>query len=652
MRKKRHLYAAMGCLAAAAVVLPVVTAQADDPQRVPLGGMETRSGDVVRKGTDNGPTDPASPVTAQVFLAGDTKGLADYARAVSDPANPSYGHYLTPEDTRGRFGPTQRRIDAVSEWLRGTGLSIDSATPRAVVVHGTAAQAASAFGTHFENYTYYSTPYRATTSPITVPAAVAPDILTVTGLTMPTGPRRKPGPPPQPTPGTPSANTTNDTGKRAAKNLAAQAGKPRNPCPAYYGDTPATDLPPAYGHPVQWAPCGYTPQQMRDAYGVTGTGLTGKGVTIGIIGISNEINILPDANRFSTEHGEPAFAPGQFTAYVPADARPEPVSGEEAMDVQGAHAMAPDANIAFVVGSRASLGDDVLDAVVQIVDRHLADVVSGSIITGYTPGAAPEAIAAYERVFQEAAVEGIALNFASGDSGGGLIDGVPTVEYPGSSPWVTSVGGTSLAIGEQNSYLWEIGWANDKSELSADGTRWDPEPPGDQSKASGGGTSTVFPQPFYQNGVVPASFAGTPPMRTVPDVSASADPELNLFIGVTQADRNGNLAYTVENGGGTSLASPLFTGIEALLVQEHGPIGFANPALYARHGGENYHRILGNPVGTKDTVAYATMFHDQIELVTPGQFADSNLKFAPGYNTTTGLGSPTRQLIDSFRPKR
>lgn len=656
MRRKSHLLTAMGALAAAVLlVLPIVTDQADAAERVPLSGMETFGSQVIRNGTDTGPTDPASPVTAQVFLAGDMKGLADYARAVSDPAGPLHGHYLTPEETRTRFGPTQQRIDAVVAWLRGTGLSIDSATPRAVVVHGTAAQAATAFGTHFENYTYLSTPWRATTSAITVPAAVGPDILTITGLTAETGPGDEPAPlPPQPTPSAPAntADTADTADKLASSKLTAQAGMPRNPCPAYFGDTPATELPPAYGHPVQWAPCGYTPKQIRDAYGITGTGLTGKGVTIGIVSVYNEINAESDTNRFSSEHGEPPLRPGQFTAYVPADARAEPVSGEFTMDVQAAHAMAPDANIAVVVGSETRLGDPLLDSMAQIVDRHLADVVSCSGITGYTPGAAPDPIAAYERVFQEAAVEGITVNVASGDSGGGLIDGVPTVGYPSSSPWVTAVGGTTLAIGKGNTYLWETGWASDRSELSEDGTHWNPHPPGDQAKSSGGGTSTVFGQPSYQKGVVPTSFSGTPPMRTIPDVSASADPDLNLLVGETRSDRQGNLVYTVDNGGGTSLSAPLFAGIGALLVQEHGPIGFANPALYARHDGAVFHRILDNPVGTNDTGAFAVVDRGYVHLVTPGQFTDHGLKFAPGYNTATGLGSPTRHLIDSFRPNR
>ncbi|EOD58251.1 S53 family peptidase [Amycolatopsis vancoresmycina] len=619
-------------LLASLLIVPAAPSFAAEPPRVPVRGLDgTRSAHVVQDGTDAGPADPAGQVTAQVFLDGDSRRLAGYARAVSDPRDPRYGHFLSPEQTRARFGPSQDRIDAVSAWLRGSGLSIVSAGSRAVVAQGTVAAAAEAFGTRFHNYTYYGTPFRAAVDPVTVPAAVGPDVLTVTGLTAATGSR-----PPVPPPG---------TGSRTA----ARAAVPVSPCPDHYGDTPATDLPAAYGRPAQWAPCGYTPRQVRDAYGITGTGLTGKGVTIGIISIGNEINTLPDANRFAAEHGEPPFAPGQFTAHVPPGTRPEEASGEFAMDVQAAHAMAPGADIAFVVGSRARYGDDVLDSIVQIVDRHLADVVSGSIIVGSTPGYAPDAVAAYERAFQEAAVEGITFTFASGDSGGGSTDsGGRSVEYPASSPWVTAVGGTTLAIGPGNSYLWEIGWATDEASLSGDGRSWDPGLPGYQGKASGGGTSTVFPQPFYQRGVVPASFAGSPPMRTLPDVAALADPDLCLLVGETGYDLDGSLSYKVGNGGGTSLSSPAFAGVAALLVQEHGPLGFANPALYARPL-PMYHAIRDNPAGTPDTVAFAVERRGFVDLITPGQYADSNLVHAPGYDTVTGLGSPTRRLIDSFR---
>jgi subtilase family serine protease len=343
------------------------------------------------------------------------------------------------------------------------------------------------------------------------------------------------------------------------------------------------------------------------------------------------------------------LAPGQFTTHVPPDAKAEPGSGEYTMDIQAVHAMAPEANIAYVVGTGSAWGDPILDAIAKVVDERLADVVSVSYVVGYTPGAAPDAITAYEGLFQEAAVEGITFNFGSGDSGGSVIDGTKTVEYPPSSPWVTGVGGTSLGIGAGNRRTWETVWATDYTYLIDDGTRWESAPPGDQGKATGGGTSTVFGQPFYQHGVVPAAFAGTPPMRTVPDVAALADYHLGLRIGLTQYDADRNLAYAESNGGGTSLSSPLFTGIEALIVQKYGLLGFANPAFYSRAG--TFHCITANPAGTPDTIAYALNEFGGVVLSTPGQYADSNLEFAPGYNTSTGVGSPTRALIDSFRPR-
>lgn len=105
------------------MLLPAA-ASADAAARVPVGGTDgTKSSRVVREGTDAGPADPA----AQVFLAGDSRRPADYARAVSDPRDVRHGHFLTPGQARARFGPAHHRIDAVSGRLRGTGLSIVSA---------------------------------------------------------------------------------------------------------------------------------------------------------------------------------------------------------------------------------------------------------------------------------------------------------------------------------------------------------------------------------------------------------------------------------------------------------------------------------------------------------------------------------------------
>jgi len=631
MRKTRRHYPVLGCLALAASLVTALPAQATGQVRVRVAVPGTGSGQVA--GADTGPTDPAEPITAQVFLAGNATDLAAYARGVSDPANPAYGHYLTPDQERARFGPTFQQTATVTTWLRAAGLSVISTTSHAVTVRGTAAEATTAFGTRLENHRANGTVVHAPAGAVTVPAAVAPDVLTVTGLNT-----------------APSSTSSTETAPTSA------AGTPGNPCPAYYGQAPATDLPLTYGHPAQWAPCGYVPRQLRGAYGIAGTGLTGKGVTIAIIGAGDDDNALADANRNSAEHGEPSFAPGQFTSYVPAGVKHSPSGGEGTLDIEGAHSMAPGANIAYVICPPSSNGQGVLGAMTQIVDRHLADIVSGSAIVGLLPGTSLDSstIAAYEQVFLQAAVEGISVIFAAGDSGGDLYDGVLHVGYPASSPWVTAVGGTTLAIGDQDRYLWETDWAEDKTTLSEDGTSWSPSLPGYQGKASGGGVSTVFPQPSYQRGVVSSALAGPTPMRTIPDVAAFADYTIGLQIGMTEVDKQGNYTYVHALGGGTSLATPLFAGFEALAVQErHGaPLGFLNPALYHRYGSADFHHILANPAGTADTITIAGVSFGQIQVETPGQDADSNLTYAPGYDTVTGLGSPTRALLDSFRSSR
>ncbi|RSM86377.1 hypothetical protein DMH04_14570 [Kibdelosporangium aridum] len=109
MRRKRLFPTASAVLVAATVGLSG-TAHADELDRVPVPRLtDTRADRVVREGTDTGPTDPSTQVSAQVFLTGDAAGLAAYARAVSDPADPRYRRFLTPDQTRTRFGPCPGR---------------------------------------------------------------------------------------------------------------------------------------------------------------------------------------------------------------------------------------------------------------------------------------------------------------------------------------------------------------------------------------------------------------------------------------------------------------------------------------------------------------------------------------------------------------
>src|SRR4051794_23882771 len=118
-------------LKAAAVALPLVaaafstvgTAQAND--RSPVAGTKPAW---AKASADRGRTDSGQNVDAKVWLSGrDPKGLDAYARAVSTPGNALYRKFLTPQQFNARFGPTAQQVDAVSAWLRGSGLHVDAA---------------------------------------------------------------------------------------------------------------------------------------------------------------------------------------------------------------------------------------------------------------------------------------------------------------------------------------------------------------------------------------------------------------------------------------------------------------------------------------------------------------------------------------------
>jgi hypothetical protein len=137
------------------------------------------------------------------------------------------------------------------------------------------------------------------------------------------------------------------------------------------------------------------------------------------------------------------------------------------------HGQAPDANVTYV--RAASCNDsDLLAALALIVDNHLASIVSDS---WGEPLDQATLIATFDQVFQAGAAEGIGFFFSSGDSGyedPAEDPGSDTlqVDYPTSSPYVTSVGGTSLAIGSSNNYEFETSWGTLIDPLAANGRSW------------------------------------------------------------------------------------------------------------------------------------------------------------------------------------
>src|SRR5579875_1967437 len=255
-------------------------------------------------------------------------------------------------------------------------------------------------------------------------------------------------------------------------------------------------------------------------------------------------------------------------------------------------------------------------------------------------------ITSWEGVLKRAAAEGITVDEASGD-----FSNLLGLQYPGSDPWLTSVGGTSLAIGAGGRYLWETGWDTHETGLARNGKSWKPAPPGELGGGSTGGLSTKFAEPAYQRGVVRGNIRDGRRMRAVPDVSALADWNLGYQIGLTETTGT-KTAFGDQVNGGTSLSSPLFAGLEADLIQARGGtrLGFANPLLYRHANSATFHDVTRNPQGRgfTEAVVYGPGHHlvpggkqQPTALSTMGLCGThQTLPCGAGYDLVTGLGSP------------
>jgi subtilase family serine protease len=328
------------------------------------------------------------------------------------------------------------------------------------------------------------------------------------------------------------------------------------------------------------APCGYQPAELQTAYGLNllfEAGLDGSGETIVIVDAYGSDTIAGDADVFSQIYGLPRITSENFQIVKAPGLVNNPKGParnwtiETTLDVEWAQAMAPGAKIALVTATdRGSLNEAVNLAVV----RHLGNTISNSWSTIEGLGN-PAQFNRMERILQQAAAKGINMNFASGDRGDEQSRfGFVSVDYPASSPFATGIGGTTLALNPDNSIASQTGWGNNAT-LIAQTTALNsvpvvpPVPFGFQGGA-GGGSSLTFAKPAFQS-----SLAGT--TRQVLDVSMLADPFTSAEIIITI---DGQLL--VGAVGGTSLATPMFSGVMAIAAQKNGHVGLgqAAPRLY------------------------------------------------------------------------
>jgi len=357
----------------------------------------------------------------------------------------------------------------------------------------------------------------------------------------------------------------------------------------------------------------YGPDQLRAAYGtqtLLDKGYDGAGRTIAIIDAYGSPTLASDVALFDSVWAQPAAnvtttAPFGIDPTTPENA--DGWAGETTLDVEWAHAIAPGANIALVI-AKSNDDADILDATQYAIDHNVGDVISQSFGEAEQCMASSD-LARQHQLFRQAVQQGITLFASSGDQGAAQpnCDGsdgyFKSVSTPASDPNVTGVGGTTLhADGVTGAYQSESTW--NESAIFGDAV------------AGGGGQSVLFHRPIYQ---VRAAHGSA--VREVPDVSYNAA----VYNGVIVAYQGSFYRF-----GGTSAGSPQWAAITSIVDQIAGRrSGNINPALY----------VLSLLPGRVNP------FHDIADGSTnsvPNTDGSTITGYAatPGYDMTTGLGSP------------
>ncbi|MFY9717090.1 MAG: PKD domain-containing protein [Thermoplasmata archaeon] len=527
-----------------------------------------------------GPLPSEAPMAVAVGLESkDPQGLEAWDAAASAPGTPEYRHPLTPPEAAARFGATLSSVHAAERYFETYGLSVvASANGLLVSVTGPSAAMGRAFSTTFDEYrlpsgrTFFGHPTPAELPPITSWSGAL-------GLGNET--------PIQPT----------LSGDR----------------PAGIGPTPTAAC--ASGS-------GLLPCSIESAYAITPlltAGTNGSGERIAVVdaysGSETQSDLASDLADFATVAGLPVGTI-QYLYPVPSvvslnTSGVNPDWGlEEALDLEWTRGIAPGATIDMTFSPNS--GPGLYEAIDWLVARGAADTISLSwgepdvgVYNAFsgpcTAGCNASTDGSYALlgpVLELAAAEGISVFAASGDCGSA--DGTSGVatNFPASDPYVTGVGGTTLAVvgGVWSS---ESAWSGNASGRTA---------PGCTNQGGSGGGYAPTPRPWWQLGL-PVGRT----VRGVPDVAMDA-----------------NTSVVVEYHGGsalvrgTSVGTPIWAAIGAIADQSAGTdLGLLNPSLYQTGAGSRY----------------ATDFHDIVS-------GSNGYHARVGWDPVTGLGTPiVSQLV-------
>jgi subtilase family serine protease len=402
--------------------------------------------------------------------------------------------------------------------------------------------------------------------------------------------------------------------------------------PAHFGATPPTT---AQCVAEAQIAC-YGPLQYEQAYDMKPlyrAGLTGAGKTIVIVDSFGSPTIKADLNTFDAAYGLPG--PPQFNIITPdgpVNQNDPDAPGwgvETSLDVEYAHAMAPGANLLLVETPVAETeGTTGLPEIVAaenfVINHHLGDVITQSF--GATEETFPSArsILNLRSAYFNALAHRVSVLASSGDAGPTDATSNPNADdfypfrvnsWPSADPLVTSVGGTQLHLDANGNRLAPDNAWND---LPTDCTA---------PCAGGGGDSAVFSRPFYQDRV--ANVTGR--MRGTPDISMSAAVNGGAIV-FWSFPGEGPGGFNIV--GGTSEASPLFSGVVAIADQAAGhDLGLLNPTLYSR--GDGFGSGAVDVTRGNTTVTFENPADEEF----PGTHTVPGFSAVRGYDMATGLGT-------------
>ncbi|MCO1575575.1 S53 family peptidase [Crossiella sp. SN42] len=623
--------AAAGVLAGSAAGAPAAAAE---PDRLEVTGVrpawatpQARSGDLR----------PEQQLSIALTLPLRDPGAAQaLARSVSEPG-PSYRRFLDSAEFRNRFGPTADLLEQVQTWARAAGLQVTATTTagRMVTARGSASVIQRAFQTTLGRFRLPAGTagndaevlVHAPSSPVTLPRSLRAMGVSVLGLDSASSLHRP--------------MWARSTVTKRPESSVEQAGSSTY-CAPYWRAENNTSVPQRYPGRQSNHNCGYGYAQSRAIHQLNNSH-TGKGASVGIVGAYNLSTILADVNRNAASAGAPRLKAEQYIdrsqreIHDPSCTNRDSWLGEQALDVTAVRNSAPESKI-YYYGAANCTG--LYESLARAVSDNEADVLSLSWGTTY------EAVSEATRteltqLAVQAAIQGQSIVVSSGDSGDNSTANparVASPSFPAINPWVSSVGGTTVALRRDNGVEFATGWQN-TGYTQAGGT-WRPLQGRDGAFAGGGGggISALYEQPEWQREVVPQEIAGG--RRVMPDIASAGDANTGVLVGYTTAQ-----GYAEGPYGGTSWSAPTVAALVADAKQQSGTrTGFLNPALYGMAGTDAFLDV--RPVQAGVWQDYLPRYPGSSTPTERGSYLSvkdekpQSLQSAPGWDAVTGLGMP------------